>query len=244
MPSLAIFTDFDGTLVEIAETPDAIEVPDELPVELGHLIRCFDGAVAIISGRSLDDLDHHLPITIAAAGAHGAERRRADGTRLAADAGLVLATDRIAGRLQALAESHPELIVERKPGAVALHYRRSPDLAEACNSAMQTAVADAEGFEILEGKMVVEARRKGASKADMVRAFMQEPPFLGRVPVFFGDDRTDEDGFRAAQELGGVGVKVGDGETTASVRAADVTAARAIMVGLAERALADGEQTS
>ena len=238
MPPLAIFMDFDGTLVELAETPDAIHVPDDLAEQIALLLQRFEGAVAVISGRPISDLDQYLPTTIAAAGAHGAERRRPDGTRIEPDPKLQQASDRIAERLQSLVEMHPALLLERKPGAVALHYRRAPDLESTCRAAMMTAVVDANGFEILEGKMVIEARFKGASKGDVLRAFMQEPPFSGRVPVFFGDDTTDEDAFEAAQALGGVGVKVGEGDTVANVRAADVPAARAILSGLAERAAA------
>ena len=235
-PNLAIFTDFDGTLVELAETPDAIVVPQELTHDIEHVRRVLGGAFAVISGRAVADLDRYLPQGIALAGGHGVERRRADGTIAdEAPTGPDAAGD-IAERLSGFVRSHPKLILEPKHGAVALHYRRAPDLAESCLAAMADAIADAPGYHVLEGKMVVEARGPGAGKGNAIRAFMQEPPFRGRIPVFFGDDTTDEEGFVAAQELGGVGVKVGDGEPAAHVRTPDTQTARAIIRQLADRA--------
>ena len=234
-PNLAIFTDFDGTLVELAETPDGIVVPDELAGSLQHVRALLDGAFAVISGRSVSDLDRYLPEGIAIAGAHGAERRRADGSIDIAVAAPE-AAQAIALRLQPLVKDHPDLILEPKNGAVALHYRRAPELEESCLHAMADAIAEAPGYNMLEGKMVIEARPPGTSKGNAIRAFMNEAPFKGRIPVFFGDDTTDEDGFLVAQELGGVGVKIGEGDSVAHVRTPDPTTARAIILHLADRA--------
>jgi trehalose 6-phosphate phosphatase len=236
LPPLAIFTDFDGTLVDLAEAPDAIEVPPELIAEIEDAARRLDGAVAIITGRALDDLDNYLPASIPAAGGHGIERRRADGSRIGASAEQKEAAREIASRLQAFAEDKPGLIVEPKTASVALHYRLAPNLRGFCLDAMGEALRQAGDFMMLEGKMVLEARPASAGKGAALRAFMHEPPFRGRVPVFFGDDTTDEEGFAAARELGGVGVKVGDGETVAQVRAESVEAARAILQRLAAAA--------
>lgn len=235
-PNLAIFTDFDGTLVELAETPDAIVVPDELQDDIQHVMRILDGAFAVISGRAVADLDRYLPRGIALAGGHGTERRRADGSAMNIDESSTAAAEGIARRLQPLVRDHPPLLLEPKNGAVALHFRRAPELEQTCLHAMADAIADAPGFNMLEGKMVVEARPPGAGKGHAIRAFMQEAPFLGRIPIFFGDDTTDEEGFVAAQELGGVGVKIGDGASTAQVRTADARTARAIIRQLADRA--------
>lgn len=236
MRRFAIFTDFDGTLVELAETPDAIVVPEELRQELAEAAGYLGGAFAIISGRDLSDLELYLPDGIAAAGGHGTQRRKADGARIDAAAALAETANAIAKRLEDFVARNPGLLLELKGSAVALHYRRAPALAEQCREAMAKALESAPDFEALEGKMVIEARPAFTGKADAIRAFMQEEPFAGRVPIFLGDDATDEDGFRAAQEMGGVGIKIGDGKTAARMRAPDVANARALIVGLARRA--------
>lgn len=235
VPRFAIFTDFDGTLVELAETPDAILVPEDLASQIIEAARLVDGALAVISGRELADLERYLPEGIAVAGGHGTERRRADGSRISPADGLKEIAAGIASHLQDFVAQHPGLLLEHKNSSVALHYRQAPDLADQCSAAMEAAIAAVPGFEMLAGKMVVEARPAATGKADAIRAFMQEAPFTGRVPVFLGDDVTDEDGFRAAQEMGGVGIKIGEGQTLARVRTPDVESARAIIVGLAKR---------
>lgn len=237
LPPLAIFTDFDGTLVELAPTPDAIEVPPDLADEMERVALRLDGAVAVISGRAIDDLDRYLPRAIALAGCHGIERRRADGSRVTPPQEHQEQARTIAARLEAFGRGRDGVLIEAKTASVALHYRLAPDSREICLEAMADALREAEGFVPLEGKMVVEARPVGASKGEAIRAFMQEAPFKGRVPVFFGDDLTDEEGFAVAQELGGVGVKVGDGESAAHVRAQDVPTARGIIQRLAAGAL-------
>lgn len=235
-PRFAIFTDFDGTLVELAETPDGIDVPDDLASEMIGAAEKVGGALAVISGRELADLERYLPPGIAVAGSHGNERRRADGTRIEADTAHGERAAAIAVQLKDTVEQHPVLLLERKAASVALHYRQAPELADTCRAAMTAALDAVPGFELLEGKMVIEARPAATGKADAIRAFMEEAPFAGRLPVFLGDDTTDEDGFRAAQELGGVGIKIGEGQTLARIRTPDVASARAIIVGLAQRA--------
>jgi trehalose 6-phosphate phosphatase len=234
---LAVLTDFDGTLVDIAETPDAIEVPATLPELLAHAAEDLDSAFAVISGRPIADIDRFLgPLKLAVAGSHGIQRRRADGSMEPIDEALIAGSRRIAERLQALVAANPPLLLETKDGAVALHYRRAPELGDACGQAMTEAVADEQAFTLVPGKMVIEARPKGISKGTALRAFMREPPFAGRTPVFIGDDTTDEDAFVAAQELGGVGIKLGAGETAARMRVADIPSVHALIRGLGELA--------
>ncbi|MBJ3783310.1 trehalose-phosphatase [Devosia sediminis] len=234
-PLLAVFTDFDGTLVEIAETPDAVEVPSELADGLDQAARDFDNAFAVITGREVADIDRFLsPLHLPVAGAHGAQRRRADGTMLEVDAEISAAADDIAAAVAPLLERHPELILEPKDGAVALHYRQAPELEQECLLIMREAVAEHLDFVLVPGKMVIEARPAGYDKGSALRAFMQEEPFLGRTPIFIGDDRTDEDAFRVAQEMGGIGIKLGPGETVARMRIADVASVHALLRGLAE----------
>jgi trehalose 6-phosphate phosphatase len=234
-PLLAVFTDFDGTLVEIAETPDAVEVSSNLADQLDRTARDFDRAFAVITGRAIADIDRFLsPLHLPVAGAHGAQRRRADGTLQELDASISVAADEIADHLQPLVQANPDLLLEPKEGAVALHFRQAPELEQACLIAMQEAVAVHPDFTLVEGKMVIEARPAGFDKGSALRAFMQEEPFVGRIPIFIGDDKTDEDAFRVAQELGGIGIKLGSGETVARMRIADVASVHALLQGLAQ----------
>lgn len=237
LPRLAIFTDFDGTLVDLAATPDSISVPADMGMMLEAVSRDLDGAFAIISGRPIHDLDHHLAhVPLAAAGSHGAERRLADGSSIGIPEEVGADAREIAARLEQFVARHPGLLLEVKPAAVALHYRQAPQLHGESLAAMRTVLEAISGFSIVEGKMVVEARPRDVSKGLAIAAFMQEMPFRGRTPVFFGDDVTDEDGFRAVQELGGVGIKVGPGETVARLRIEDVPSARNVIRKLGEDA--------
>lgn len=239
-PRLAIFTDFDGTLVEIAETPDSIEVPADLAEQIERLSEDFDHAFAVLTGREIADVDRYLsPLQLPIAGAHGAQRRRADGTIEDVDSELAIEAEAIAQELEALAIANPELILEAKEGAVALHFRQAPELEDQVRLAMEEALIDHSHFTLVPGKMVLEARPVGFDKGEALRAFMQEEPFLGRTPIFIGDDRTDEDAFRVAQELGGIGIKLGPGDTVARMRIADVASVYALLHGLGEIAHRD-----
>lgn len=234
-PLLAVFTDFDGTLVEIAETPDAIEVSSELTERLDRAINDFDHAFAVLTGREIADIDRFLaPLQLPIAGAHGFQRRRADGTLDAIDDQVSAGAESIARALEPLAQANPGLLMEAKDGSVAIHFRQAPELEGVCHLAMQEALQDHPQFTMVPGKMVLEARAVGFDKGAALRAFMQEEPFAGRTPIFIGDDRTDEDAFRAAQELGGVGIKLGPGETAARMRIADVASVHALLQGLGE----------
>ena len=234
-PLLAVFTDFDGTLVEIAETPDAVEISPGLTDQLDRAVRDLDHAFAVITGREIADIDRFLsPLHLPVAGAHGAQRRRADGTLLEIDNEISAIADEIATDLQPLLQANPDLLLESKDGAVALHFRQAPDLEQSCQVAMREAVAIHPDFTLVEGKMVIEARPVAFDKGSALRAFMQEEPFIGRTPIFIGDDTTDEDAFRVAQELGGIGIKLGSGETVARMRIADVASVHALLQGLAE----------
>ncbi|MFP9138403.1 trehalose-phosphatase [Devosia sp. XGJD_8] len=242
VPQLAIFTDFDGTLVELAETPDAIEVADTLLEELRHAMRELDSAFAVLTGREIADIDKYLaPLHLPVAGAHGTQRRRADGVLEAIDPATVRGAEAIAKSVQPLILANPDLLLEKKEGAVALHYRQAPELEAAVRSAMEEAVRDTAGFGLVPGKMVLEARPLGVSKGEALRAFMREEPFIGRTPIFIGDDVTDEDGFIAAQDLGGVGIKLGDGETAARMRIPNVASVHALIRGLGDIAARDRE---
>ncbi len=242
IPPLAIFTDFDGTLVEIADTPDAIDIPAELTDRIDRALHDFDNAFAVLTGREIADIDRYLsPLQLPVAGAHGAQRRRADGTIEEVDQALSEGAQSIANALSALAIANPGLLVEAKDGAVALHFRQAPEMENAVHLAMQEALLDHPQFTLVPGKMVLEARPVGFDKGGALRAFMQEEPFAGRTPIFIGDDRTDEDAFRAAQELGGVGIKLGSGQTAARMRIADIASVYALLQGLGDLAHHDPE---
>ena len=203
----ALFLDFDGTLVELAETPDRIEVPGDLHLLLERLVLVLEGRLAIVSGRAIEALDRHLGgPAVALSGSHGVELRLADGTKLplAVPAGV----DRARAAVEAFAASDPRLLVEHKPAGVALHFRQAAER-EAEVAALAAEVAERTGLAVQQGKMVAELRPPGADKGDAVRAFMMEPPFIGARPLFVGDDLTDEHGFAAAAALGGDGILVG-----------------------------------
>ena len=230
--ALALFLDFDGTLIELAETPDTIRVPPHLSLLLGRLADRLDGRLAIISGRSLVDLERHLPCGgIAVSGSHGLELRLCDGSRLplAVPPGLDHARERSARFAGAI----PGLIVEDKPFSIAIHYRKAPQRAEEVHAFMARLAAET-GLTLQSGKMVEEIRPTGADKGDALRALMREPEFAGARPLFVGDDLTDEHAFRAAAELGGGGVLVGaPRQTAAEWRLENVTAVAAWLERLA-----------
>lgn len=211
--ALALFLDFDGTLVALADHPSRVQPPPGLGDRLIALHRALGGALAVISGRALPQLEPHLPPGIALAGSHGGEWRHPAGPvqRLA---GLPLDAAR-------LALSEPPLPdgvwVEDKGLSLALHYRARPDLAGLCGDRAARAAAAA-GARAMAGKQVFEIKPPGIDKGAALRRFMDLPPFHGRQPVFVGDDVTDEDGIAAAMELGGFGIKVGLGESRARYR--------------------------
>lgn len=218
----ALFFDFDGTLVDLAPRPDDIVVPADLPDRLRRLAEGFDGAVALVSGRPIEQIDHWLrPLRLPVAGVHGSERRAHDGrmTRLAAPA-----LDSVAVDLQRWCERHPGLLLERKPTAIALHYRGADALEAVCIDAMEAAAKALPDFALMKGKKVLELKPAAAHKGAALRAFLGEAPFAGRRPYFFGDDVTDEAGFAVVDELGGVAIKVGAGDSLAPWRLADPVA--------------------
>jgi trehalose 6-phosphate phosphatase len=221
----AYFLDLDGTLLEIAQRPAAVRVDPELSALIADLHAAAGGAVALVSGRAIADIDRllhlpHLPI----AGQHGAERRNAAGRTQVHEA-----DERALALLRAQVQSwralHPELLVEDKGLAIALHYRSAPELGQTLARLARAAIAGLNGyFQMQSGKLVLEFKPAGRDKGRAVDEFLSEPPFAGRLPVFVGDDVTDEHGFAAVNARGGVSVKVGDGATIARRRLESVDA--------------------
>ena len=222
----SLFLDFDGTLVDLAPTPDAIQVGIALRELLVRLNYCLDGRVALLSGRSVHDLLGHLhPVTLAMAGSHGLERARL-GDEIVAPAAPEGLSEAI-HVLRHVQDHYPAVVVEEKPFGVAVHFRLAPEAEEACRFAANE-VAKQSGMVVQPGKMVFELKPSGATKGGALRGFMAEPPFLTTRPVFLGDDLTDEHGFEAAADLGGAGILVGEERATAALyRLPDVRAVRA-----------------
>jgi trehalose 6-phosphate phosphatase len=231
---IALFLDFDGTLVELAETPDSIRVSPQLSPLLSRLAERLRGRLAIVSGRAIGDLERYLPCNgLAVSGSHGLELRLRDGSfvPLAVPRGL----DHARERSVRFAGAIPGLLVEEKPFSIAIHYRKVPER-EAEVHEFMSRLAAGSGLIVQHGKMVVELRPPGADKGDALRALMTEPEFAGARPMFVGDDQTDEDAFRAAAELGGGGVLVGPPrETAAKWRLEGVSDVAAWLQRLGER---------
>ena len=220
--TVAFFFDLDGTLAPLAATPDAARLPRDTARVLAGLFERTHGAVAVVSGRSIDDIDGLLaPLRVPAAGLHGAEIRHADGN-LARAEGHAADTECIAAMaapLQALVAQHPGLLLENKGCALALHYRGAPELAGVARDTMR-ALADlhADRFALQPGKLVFELRPRHVSKGRAIITLLTEAPFAGRTPLFAGDDLTDEAGFADVNALGGITIKIGDGQTCAHHR--------------------------
>jgi trehalose 6-phosphate phosphatase len=214
----ALYLDFDGTLAELAPAPDQVVIDPSLPPLLAALAAQLDGALAILTGRRLAAIDALIsPVHVAGAGLHGAELRPEPGITIFR--GEPAAATPLVRRLRKRFADDPRVLVEDKDVAVALHYRRAPARAAECRAAMR-ALAPPWLFDVIEGSKVVEARPRGADKGAALRALSRLEPFAGRMPVCVGDDRTDEDGFAAAQALRGFAVKVGSGITAARHRLA------------------------
>jgi trehalose 6-phosphate phosphatase len=229
----AYFLDVDGTLLEIAENPNAVRVEQSLLHLLERLHRA-SGAVALISGRAISDLDRRIANRLPRAGQHGLERRDAVG-RLWLHATPPEAKDRIRAALTPWLERHPGLLLEDKGLTLALHYRQEPDLEEPLNNLMAKLIADAGGSLVMQkGKCVVEAKPANFDKGTAIEEFLAEAPFTGRKAVFIGDDLNDEHGFAVINKLGGISIKVGEGDSCAAYRLPDVEAVRAWLASALE----------
>lgn len=210
----ALFLDMDGVLAPLAATPDAV-VPDaRRTVVLRRLVERLDGRVAIISGRTIAEIDRIAErASASASGVHGLERRRADGSLdHAAAAPAVRAA---VAAFERFARDRPGMIVEDKAVSAGLHYRGAPTEAAAAEALAHSLAAET-GLALQAGHLVVELKTPGTDKGTALNAFMEEPPFAGAMPVMLGDDLTDEDGFRAAADLGGFGVLIGPPRRTAA----------------------------
>ncbi|MGH6665631.1 MAG: trehalose-phosphatase [Pseudolabrys sp.] len=207
--SIALLLDVDGTLIDFGPSPGEVHVSDDLRDSLARLSRATGGAIALVSGRPIADLDAlFAPLKLPAIGCHGAEMRLHDGDVVSTAAPL---PDDLRRNLAQAATPDSGVIVEDKGYSLALHYRKAPQHEERLRShiAAGRAAFPGEATEVLPGKAVFEVKRANINKADGVRALMRHPPFAGRTPVFIGDDVTDESVFAALPALNGKGFSVG-----------------------------------
>jgi trehalose 6-phosphate phosphatase len=209
LKTIALLLDVDGTIIDIGPSPTEVHVSAELLESLKHLFDLTDGAVALVSGRPINDVDRlFAPLRLPVVGGHGAEMRLRDNEVFYWAKPL---PQDLRQRLADAAKIDTDIVVEDKNYSLALHYRKAPQKAEDLRrhvAASRTAFP-AEPTELLLGKAMLEIKRPGINKGNSIRRLMTHPPFTGRVPVFIGDDVTDESVFEVLPEIGGKGFSVG-----------------------------------
>lgn len=210
MSRAALLLDLDGTLLDLAPRPDAVQVPSELRESLEALAQRLDGALGIVTGRRLDDVDALLaPLALPVAAEHGGVLRPRPGEVAERRPAPPLPPSWRA-RAAAFAAARPGLLMEPKSAGFVLHHRGAPEHGAAARAFLEGLLSEEPGFALLEAAMAWEIRPAGVHKGEGVRALMAAPPFAGRLPLFIGDDVTDEDGIAAAQALGGRGLRVAE----------------------------------
>ena len=237
-PDCALFLDVDGALLEFADAPDGVVVPEGLVARLAALAVQRDGALALVSGRDVATLDKlFAPLALACAGLHGLQRRHGGGAHAASVVDTIDAParmDEIRAAAREVVAKYPGTLIEEKGPAIAFHWRADPLAAADFEGLAAMAAMELPGYHLQHGNHVVELRPAGADKGSAIEAFMREAPFAGRVPVFAGDDLTDEHGFEVVNRLGGSSVLVGAREPSqARCGLADPAAVRA-WLGVAE----------
>lgn len=238
----AVFLDFDGTLTEIVERPDGVSVAPSLLANLTRLQEILDGALAIITGREISAIDRFFdPHMFVVSGVHGYETRTGNAAlhRLPMDATALAA---LTERLRPIQRQHDGLILEEKAASVALHYRLRPDLADLCREAVANALEAPGSLRVLNGKAVIEIKAHGGNKGTAIEYLSRTPPFTNRMPVFIGDDITDEAAFTFVNASDGISIKVGSGPTAAPYTLDDPAAVRAWLCQLANQFAADGDK--
>jgi trehalose 6-phosphate phosphatase len=235
----ALFLDIDGTLLDLAPTPDAVVVPPGLLQVLESVFSALDGAAAFVSGRPIEWIDRLFrPLCWPAAGQHGAEIRLASNDAVQSTVDIP-DLSRLRARAAAIAASMPGVLVEDKSFGIALHYRNVPEQGPVLHRRVEAMLGELKSdLQLLPGKMVIEIKAVAAWKERAVEIFMEVEPFRGRQPVVIGDDKTDEGAFRAAQRRGGYAIQVGPGRSTvASAHVGSPAAVRDWLAGLPETLL-------
>jgi trehalose 6-phosphate phosphatase len=233
--NVALFLDIDGTLLDIAPVPEAVKVPDGLGPALSILHRRLNGALAIISGRPIKQIDQLFkPLVLPASGEHGFEIRRIPHEKVERFQPPT-ALNLLRPSVTELARRLPGLIPEFKTGTIALHYRQVPQQADAVRAAIEALLKDSPEFAIQTGKMVFEIKPRDVDKGRAIEQLMLAPPFENRVPVFVGDDDTDEHGFAAVRKAGGRAIQVGADRPGTDMTLPSPAHVRAWLMRLAEQ---------
>ncbi len=219
----AFFFDIDGTLAGLQSTPDAVSIPTEVIAQLVSLSHSQKGALAVVSGRPLTQIDKLIaPLVCAAAGIHGAEVRDAQGIYHQVDVDPQQLKE-IATQLTDATEKLPGVLLEKKALAFALHFRQAPEFEQTLHQLASEIVRDYPTFTLQPGKCVWEIKPQQCDKGAAIDFLMKNEPFQGRTPIFVGDDVTDESGFRVVNQRHGISIKIGTGVTEARYRLAGVT---------------------
>lgn len=211
----ALFLDFDGTLAPLQDDPDTVVLPVGGADQLRTLAKDLDGALVLISGRSIQDLSARTPNDLWRAGGHGQDIcRPGESAATSADDAPIELREAVSREVQ----QHDGVRIENKGRVIAVHYRQNPSVGPTLATSLSNISDEADGYAFQRGKMVIELKPRGANKGLALKSIMTQAPFEGRLPIMVGDDTTDEDAMKAAQELGGLGIKVGAGETCARYR--------------------------
>jgi len=213
---ISLYLDFDGTLVSFADTPDGISVAPETVELLKELYSRLDGALAIVTGRSITNLDLHLSgFKPPVAGEHGAQWRWSDGRQ--SSAGTVSFRSQLLKADDAF-DDVEGMRIETKSSGFAIHFRQAPQWEKTVRNFVDDLIVDNPNLTCVHGNMVSEVRGRAVHKGAAIELFQKHEPFKGRTPIFIGDDVTDEDGFKVVNQAGGLSIKVGSDETCASFR--------------------------
>jgi len=221
-----LFLDVDGTLLELTDTPSSTVADPQIKLLVKHAAERLGGALALVSGRTILTLDAlFAPLRLAAAGQHGVERRRADGS-MQGTRFIDSQLDGARESIRQLVAAYPGTLFEDKQRTIAVHFRLAPQFEQAMREAIiEIARPLGSHYHIQDGNMIFEIKPRAFSKATAIEAFMQEAPFRGRRPVFVGDDLTDQDGFSLVESQGGISIAVGN-RVHGQYRLADVAAVR------------------
>lgn len=211
---LAVFLDFDGTLAGFVDDPDIVALPEGGAGRLKELTHHVGGALAVISGRSIEDLAKRIPASLHRLGGHGADHAIPH----APLPDVRSAPDKLVMQIEKAIADIKGVRLEDKGAVLAVHYRTAPERGGYLQEIISEIIDGFDDYTMQSGKMVIEAKPHFAHKGRSLKTCMGHPHFIGRLPVMVGDDATDEDAMAAAQSLGGWAVKVGDGPTCADFR--------------------------